>query len=376
MKKRNSNIELLRITAMLMIITYHIFRHCMYIQLTDISSITTLNNGWFSYPSFFKRLCILAVISPMGQIGNAIFLIISGYFMADKKSIDLTTISKKLLYQLGFATLSLGLISIIFYKWITLSSTKLMSFNLFNWSSWYIGYYFLVIVFAKIFLNKYLNKIKQKNYLMFLISLFAITQFSWTVSIIKNIANGLETLITGIFLYTLGGYIKKYNPFTPIKTWVLIAIIVIINITIIGNFYIDTTNNILAYIPSEENIFIQYIPVYENYQIIPIILGITTFELFRRIKLSNNKIINFIGASTFMIYLIHDNEFVHKIWKSKDWITLLNNSLVKFIVTFGIWVLVTFITGFILYCIYLLMEKVFNILKPLLLKKDTMSKSD
>ena len=294
MKKRNSNIELLRITAMLMIITYHIFRHCMYIQLTDISSITTLNNGWFSYPSFFKRLCILAVISPMGQIGNAIFLIISGYFMADKKSIDLTTISKKLLYQLGFATLSLGLISIIFYKWITLSSTKLMSFNLFNWSSWYIGYYFLVIVFAKIFLNKYLNKIKQKNYLMFLISLFAITQFSWTVSIIKNIANGLETLITGIFLYTLGGYIKKYNPFTPIKTWVLIAIIVIINITIIGNFYIDTTNNILAYIPSEENIFIQYIPVYENYQIIPIILGITTFELFRRIKLSNNKIINFI----------------------------------------------------------------------------------
>lgn len=104
MKKRNSNIELLRIIAMLMIIAYHIFRHCMYIQLTDINSITMLNNGWFSYPSFFKRLCILAVISPMGQIGNAIFLIVSGYFMADKKSIDLTTISKKLLYQLGFAT--------------------------------------------------------------------------------------------------------------------------------------------------------------------------------------------------------------------------------------------------------------------------------
>lgn len=202
---------------------------------------------------------------------------------------------------------------------------------------------------------------------MFLISLFAITQFSWTVSIIKNIANGLETLITGIFLYTLGGYIKKYNPFNSIKTWVLIAIIVIINITIIGNFYVDTTNNILAYIPSEGNIFIQYIPVYENYQIIPIILGITTFELFRRIKLPNNKFINFIGASTFMIYLIHDNEFVHKIWNSKDWVTLLNNSLIRFIVTFGIWSLITFIVGLILYCIYLLLKKILNTIKPLLL---------
>lgn len=75
--------ELLRIIAMIMIIAYHIFRHCIYIQLIDINSITTLGNGWFSYPSFFKRLCILAIISPMGQIGNAIFLIVFGYFMVD-----------------------------------------------------------------------------------------------------------------------------------------------------------------------------------------------------------------------------------------------------------------------------------------------------
>lgn len=245
-----------------------------------------------------------------------------------------------------------------------------MSFNLFNWYSWYIGYYFLVIVFAKLFLNKFFSKLSQKDYLAFLITLFAITQFSWTISIIKNIGNGLETLITGIFLFTMGGYIKKYNPFASIKAWVLIAIIIIVNIVIIGNFYIDTVNNILAFNQNTENVFIQYIPVYENYQIIPIILGIATFELFRRIKIPNNKVVNFIGASTFMIYLIHDNEFVHKIWSSKDWITLLNNSLIKFIVTFGIWVLITFLIGFILYCIYLLIEKIFTILKPSLFKKD------
>lgn len=53
MKKRNSNMELLRIMAMLMIICYHIFRHCIYLQLTDTNSIMALGNGWFSYPAFF-----------------------------------------------------------------------------------------------------------------------------------------------------------------------------------------------------------------------------------------------------------------------------------------------------------------------------------
>lgn len=33
--KRNSNIELLRIFAMIMIIAYHIYIHCVYTQLTD-----------------------------------------------------------------------------------------------------------------------------------------------------------------------------------------------------------------------------------------------------------------------------------------------------------------------------------------------------
>ena len=38
-EKRNSNFELLRICAMLMIVAYHIFVHCVNVQLTDSASI-------------------------------------------------------------------------------------------------------------------------------------------------------------------------------------------------------------------------------------------------------------------------------------------------------------------------------------------------
>lgn len=89
MNKRSSNMELLRIVAMLMIICYHIFYHCINAQLTDINLIAKYGNDCFCYPCFSYKLCILAIISPFGQIGNALFLIISGYFMAHKEKIDL-----------------------------------------------------------------------------------------------------------------------------------------------------------------------------------------------------------------------------------------------------------------------------------------------
>ena len=109
MNNRHSNIELLRIIAMLMIIGYHIFVHCINVQLTDPTSITELHNFWYCTPQFSKKLCLLALISPMGQIGNTVFLLISGYFMVSKKTINLGNISKKLLLQLVFAACMLGL---------------------------------------------------------------------------------------------------------------------------------------------------------------------------------------------------------------------------------------------------------------------------
>lgn len=80
--KRNSNFELLRICAMLMIVAYHIFVHCVNVQLTDGASIAWFNNGLFNKPETYKKLLVLTTVAPMGQIGNVIFITLSGYFMA------------------------------------------------------------------------------------------------------------------------------------------------------------------------------------------------------------------------------------------------------------------------------------------------------
>ena len=115
--------------------------------------------------------------------------------------------------------------------------------------------------------------------------------------------------------------------------------------------------------------FIQSVTTYDNNQIIPIILGITIFELFRRIKLPSNSIINFLGASTFMVYLLHDNEIVYNIWNAQDWITLLYKNTFSFVTMYLIQVLVAFLAGLVCYCIYVFIGKLLNIFKPLVIKQ-------
>ena len=57
-KKRNSNFELLRIIAMLMIVIFHIVVHSVDYQLTDTSSMALMNNGLFNHPIFYKKLLL------------------------------------------------------------------------------------------------------------------------------------------------------------------------------------------------------------------------------------------------------------------------------------------------------------------------------
>lgn len=352
-----------------MIIAYHIFYHCINVQLTDTNLIAELENGWYCHPWFSKELCILAVVSPMGQTGNAIFIIVSGYFMAHKESVDLTKISKKLLLQLGFAAMMIGFVSIFAYHSVTEFSVKLVQFSAFNGLFWYIGYYFVVMVIAKIFLNRYLMGLTQKNYVMFLMTLFAIIQFSWSAGVLANLGNGLEILCAGIFFYSLGGYVKKYDPFSSIRLWALIGIIIAANFIVLGNFYISTANRILAFNPDDKNMFIQSVPIYGNHHIVPVVLGVAIFELFRRIKVPNNRVINFMGAATFMVYLLHDNEFFYYVWRAQDWITILHNDVIQFLITYVVWVLKTFMVGVLGYCLFEIVGKLLNVCKPLVLKK-------
>lgn len=365
--------ELLRIFAMLMIVAYHIYCHCVKFQLTDLSTIYRLHNGWFNQPLFYKKLLILTAISPMGQIGNAIFLLISGYFMvAKERDIDIVKTSKKLLFQQGFAAVLLTVCSTALYRGTNGLYIKLIDINFFNQMSWYVGYYFLVILIAYLFLNSFLARQDRKQYNKFLVVIFAVTQFTWAAGIFSGLSGGLTTLLTGVFLYSLGGYIKRYDPYGNIRLPVIFAVIAAIYGLLCVATYDTAINRIITYTWSESTAeFIQSIPDVSNEGIVPIVMGIAIFEIFKRMHIPNSKIINYLGASTFMVYLVHDNAFFYSLWYTQDWISLLFFSPLKYICKHALWTLGAFAVGVAAYALYLLLAKLVKKNSRIFLKKES-----
>lgn len=68
--------------------------------------------------------------------------------------------------------------------------------------------------------------------------------------------------------------------------------------------------------------------------------------------------INFLGGATFMVYLIHDNDFYYGLWNTQDWITLLYWHPYSFISKLLLWAGMTFGSGVAFYILYLGVKKV------------------
>lgn len=370
--KRSSNLELLKILAMLLIIASHIMGGAIKPQLTE-----WVQNGWhteyFCHPILYKRLCILEIAVASGKIGNALFLLISGYFLANKSSenIDLTKKAKKLLLMMGYATTILVIVSAV-CRSLFENINSYVEFTLFNTATWwFVGYYFLVILFGKLFFNNIILRLDKKKYLMLVVTIFTVVQLGWSNSLICNLSNGLEIFVNGIFIYVLGGYIHKYNPFTQIRTWIFVAIVAVTYMIICIDYYIRTLSSINTYnAGSGEELFIQNtFNGYDNRSLVVIIIAVALFELFKRLPNFYSRVINYFGAATFMVYLLHENELGHAIWKHKDWLTPLYESSWKFALVFLMWIVGTFFVCSVLYSGYLLLGKVLNFLKPLAVKK-------
>lgn len=345
---------------MLGIIVYHI-------ALAGIlnNSFTT-PTSLFAIPHFFPKLAIFPFIAIFGHLGNNIFLLLSGYFLFDKK-INFTGQTKKILTQMAFATLVLIAISFImlelaihgFLSWWKLTNIQITQFDFFNYGGWFLGYYLLIILFGKLFLNTRLKKMTRRTWhLMLCIELVIICIGSICGFLDSFVQGGQQispsALVLGVFLYTIGSYIKKYNPFDEIKTWVLWVSALILAILPVWSFYENTKLAIFKYVPGM--IFQQAHLIDANaYKggIVILLLSIIIFELFRRIKPFVSKTINYIASATLMIYLVTTADLVWLTPKTgADWERLLMFRPSHFFLWIALLIVAYFILGFLVYVAY------------------------
>ncbi len=276
---RQSNMELLRIIAMLMVLIAHADYLSIGIPLCDDISTAPIS-------SFFR-----IVIEVICLICVNLFVLISGYFGIKW---NLKGIAN-LLFQIYFWNIiiylilhCIGIIDITGYKTNFIFAMK-------NW--WFVEAY-LALWLVSPLLNRFTADWTQKQARQYLLISWGIIFIGWLVPNFLYISQ--ESIILFINIYLTGKYIAQFDINFKLRNrnYYLLAYITISVLTAL--FILISTTHL------PENQLIRRSNIYMLLCNFPVSVfgAICLFLYFKDLHI-NNKYINYIAASTFAVYLIH-----------------------------------------------------------------------
>lgn len=293
-KHRYSNFELCRIFAMFLIVLNHL---CQYGGMAGhMDSSNLLTNSLYCWT---------------GNLGNWLFILISGYFVSVSK------FTWKKAFKVWFQVFSISvIIGLVLYCFkipaveepISLNDLFQLFFPTFFANNWFATAYILFYMFTP-FLNGSLLSFNEKTH-RYLIVLMVVVG-----TVIKMIP-GQQIFQTGYLFYFIMGYyiasyIRIYNP-AFLNNQKLNIVITIFSVI----FYILWIVLIVHYKDNQYIINhytdIYFFPIALNR--FPILLtAVFAFGIFKNMHITSNKLINTVAGTTFGVYLIHENQYLNKI---------------------------------------------------------------
>ena len=290
---RQSNIELLRIIAMVIIVAHHFARHSGFDFPTSSISVNRL---WI-------RFILLG-----GKIGVNVFVIISGYFLATSKSTKAGKILK-LWLQIFFY-------SVVIFLGFVIAGLKpfnikelIKHFSPVIFSQWWFASTYLVLYILSPYINRLLRTFNKRQYIGFMMLLL----FGWCI-IPTFTGQTLQSnaLLWFSFLYSVGAYFKLYKPETYYSAAKLISLsFAFAVLTFLSAVIFDVLGTKIS-------VFGVHATFFYGMQKLPILIAsVLLFVGFLKLDIRYNKIINIIASATFGVYLIHDSGYMRQLlWKT------------------------------------------------------------
>ena len=240
MKKRKSSLELLRIIAMLMIITLHF-----------IGPYTNLDKN------SIKNYYILQLIESFSIIGVNIFIIISSFFLIDKEKIKLRKIIDLLVILIFYGLLFYTIAIVFKIKEFDFEELIYAIIPSFAGRRWFILSYIFLYLLSP-YLAFSLNRINKNSYKKLVIITLLFTSI-WPTFFPGGLRldNGYG-IVSFVVLFILTGYIKRFFDLNKINknVYLIIGILSQVCIFILSILKITETywnyNNIFN-IRSEEH---------------------------------------------------------------------------------------------------------------------------
>lgn len=190
---RQSNMELLRIVAMLLVLAVHV----NFFSIGKPSQHEIANNPISSFVRIeFEALSIVCV---------NLFVLISGYFGIKLKLKSICNF----LFQLFFVWILIYILVIV-TGYNTFTFWSLLTIIIPGWQNgWFIASYLMLLLFSPL-LNYFANNSNRKEFKLFLFFFFLIqTTLGWIYPFWNMFNNGY-TVISFIGLYLLARYIYIY----------------------------------------------------------------------------------------------------------------------------------------------------------------------
>jgi surface polysaccharide O-acyltransferase-like enzyme len=299
MTKRQSNIELLRIIAIIMIIGNHFAVHGV---IQDYGTHPYLE---FSTGTFINKVFVLSLI-PGGIAGMGCFFIITGYFMIDTYN----TIGKRILrlfLEAVFYGMLILLISVILsfvfkvdgnVNFSSMVRSILWPISSQNW--WFLSSYVLLLLISPL-INKIIMAVNEKNLL-----LFCVVAWIAFFSVPYIIGSAGYNYVEAIFWYIIGASIRRRNTLEKVQknTIIMLLLFICSCIAFLSLNYLSVEN------PSKK------MEIVNKLIGVPIIIPIATISLFMfflNLKFYSNTI-NSIAKSVFGVYLMHDFQFTRMLF--------------------------------------------------------------
>lgn len=286
--KRNSNLELLRIIAMLLIVAHHF----------GIYAIGYSNGN--SLSDYYN-----AVFYSFGKVGVVLFMMISAYFLCDK-SVKRERIISVWLKTFVFSA-SIAIIAKLFFPVSTTSGSSIL-FNFLPISTcryWFVTAYIFVLVISPL-INMLIDKLDKKqlrHFLLFFVLMWGVV-FAFTE--IQALFSGFLELI---FIYMLTAYLKRYYKLKS-KRYYLFAVLFLLLCHVFGSAlgtFLPETWQIRLHING---------PLHFAFSLYPVVLflSIEIFMLFLSFKPRYNSKINSISSLTFDVYLVHEHPYIRNLF--------------------------------------------------------------
>ncbi len=273
-KQRNSNIEALRIVAMFLILMIHV-------NVFSIGEPTTeeaINNPLPTFTRcFFESISLISV---------NLFVLITGWF----------SILFSIRRLLSFVFQSVFIITLIFalglyLGYATIDEHQVLECLFMGKYGWFIKAYLGLMILAPA-LNSFIENASKRNIEVILVTFFSFQALYGCFTTNTDFISCGYSTFSFAGLYLLARYVRLYG-----KSWIENAG----RITIISAIiYV-----LWGYLPVRLGVMRLYYMslIYTNPANIAVALGVLLFAVGRKPKY--NKIVNWIAASTFAVYLCH-----------------------------------------------------------------------